>query len=272
MTHKTQRLLISTDLDATLLTEAYDWSAARPALKALARQQAQLVLNSSKTFVEIIDLAQTLQFEFNLEPAPLVAENGTVIALPVSNAPNGYRTECLGLDRATILDRAHRLREKHGYDFRGFADMTPGDLAALTGLNETTAKKAMTRQATEPILWRGSEAEWNLFSNELAETGIRAVRGGQFIHLMGNADKADGQLAAKAHCEIREPDTPWLTVALGDSPNDLGMLNAADIAVAIKNPRHHTHLQPTAPECIYPENFGPVAWNAAILTILTTIK
>lgn len=262
------RLLVSTDLDATLLTETYDWYAARPALIALARREACLVLNSSKTFVEMLDLAQILRSECGLASAPIVAENGAVIAIPDGS---GYRVKCLGLDRATILERAHGLRAAHGYDFVGFADMNAPDLVAQTGLTEAAAKNALNRQATEPILWRGSDAEWLDFSEALSQAGVRAVRGGQFIHLMGTSDKADGQRAAKTYCESIEPGD-WRVVALGDSPNDLAMLNAADIAVVIQNPAHQIRLNPTAPRCVYPKNYGPTAWNEAMLSIMNSIK
>jgi mannosyl-3-phosphoglycerate phosphatase len=87
---------------------------------------------------------------------------------------------------------------------------------------------------------------------------------------MGSSDKADGQRAAKTYCESIAPAYNWLVVTLGDSPNDLGMLNGADIAVVIKNPSHLIRLEPTAKRCLYPAGLGPVAWNEAIFTILNS--
>lgn len=269
---KYKRLIISTDLDATLLTETYEWRAAIPALKALAKREANLVLNSSKTFEEIRALALELHEECGLERSPIVAENGAVIAWPDRSKSEGYRVECLGLNRSTIIERAQALRTEHAVDFEGFADLSVAELMELTGLSETSAQNAMNRQATEPMLWKSSEAEWNAFSAALASVEIKAVRGGQFIHLMGDTDKADGVRATRAHYEQMEPDTEWTVIALGDSPNDAGMLNGADIAVVIQNPNQSSRLTPTAPTCVYPENVGPVAWNEAMLHILQSIN
>jgi mannosyl-3-phosphoglycerate phosphatase len=216
----------------------------------------------------MLHLAKELIAECGLLPAPLVAENGGVLAIPDADAPLGYRIECLGLSRAFILASAHRLRDQHGYDFEGFADMQPGDVMRITGLSLEAAEMAMDRQATEPILWNGSDQEWADFSAALKRDGIRAVRGGRFIHLMGPADKADGQRAALEFCQTQYPEVLWRLIALGDSPNDLGMLDTADVAVVINNPAHEIVLKPTALQCVYPSKQGPMAWNEAVLNSL----
>ena len=262
------RLCISTDLDATLLDDSYSWQPARPALTALAERGDCVVLNSSKTVAEMIQLAGTLQAECNLPPAPLIAENGAVIALPDPDKAGQYRIECLDLSRSEILDVAHNLRSEHGCDFTGFADMTAQTVSELTALPLEDALLAMDRQATEPILWNGSDQEWVDFVEALGQQGIRAVRGGRFIHLMGQSDKANGLRTALSECRKAAPESLWAAVALGDSPNDSQMLNAADIAVVIPNPGHAASLQPTALQCVHPEKTGPAAWNDAMLTIL----
>lgn len=260
------RYLISTDLDATLLDDEYRWDAAMPALKQLAGLRACVVLNSSKTVSEMKELAHTLRSETGLPPAPLVAENGGVLAIPDEK---GYRIECLGRSRDEILELAHGLRDKHEYAFRGFADMTPEEVVELTGLSRDAAVMAMDRQATEPILWHDTEERWTSFSSALEHAGILAVRGGRFVHLMGPTDKADGMTAALAWCQGQAPASLWRVVALGDSPNDLAMLNAADVAVAIGNPSHGQTLTPTAMQCMVPSGYGPAAWNAAIKAIIS---
>jgi D-glycerate 3-kinase len=259
------RYLISTDLDATLLDDTYSWDAALPALKLLAEKEAVLVLNSSKTVSEMQELAIELAASCGLSGAPLVAENGGVLAVPEKD---GYRIECLGRSRADILAVAHALREAEGYDFRGFADMQPEELVELTGLSRDAATLAMDRQATEPILWNDTEERWAEFFQTLEKEGIKAVRGGRFIHLMGPTDKADGMAAALDYFQSLEPSRVWKVIALGDSPNDLGMLNAADLAVVIKNSAHDSSLQPAAVQCIFPPHEGPRGWNEAILYLL----
>ena len=260
--------MISTDLDATLLDETYRWESARPALERLAQQNAVVVLNSSKTVSEMLHLARELKAQCGLRAAPIVAENGGVLALPDENEASGYRYQCLGIDRQFILKQAHRLRKTFGYKFDGFADMTAETLIQHTGLTFEAAQMAMDRLATEPILWHGNDTQWQAFTDALKPDGIRAVRGGRFIHLMGDADKADGLHAALKWCVSQNPGRLWRVIALGDSPNDRDMLDAADIAVAIPNPAHQLSLQPSALYNVFPLHPGPKGWNEAILSIL----
>ncbi|MEI6891895.1 MAG: HAD-IIB family hydrolase [Pontiella sp.] len=261
-----ERYLISTDLDASLLDETYSWKAAEPALNRLAEAKAGLVLNSSKTVSEMQDMARELSAIPGLGAPVLVAENGGALALP--DETGTYQVACLGHSRTEILSLAHALRATHGYLFTGFADMEPEEVVELTGLSLESAVRAMDRDSTEPILWNDSEARWTAFVAALEKEGLRAVRGGRFIHLMGaSTDKAEGMAAALAHFRTLEPMNRWTVVALGDSPNDLGMLDAADIAVAIPNPAHRESLQPAATRCIFPEQPGPAGWNEAVLTL-----
>ncbi|MDF7826950.1 hypothetical protein P4B35_23175 [Pontiellaceae bacterium B12227] len=260
------RYLVSTDLDASLLDETYSWKAAEPALKKLAKVNAGLVLNSSKTVREMQCLASELSAIPGMEAPVLVAENGGTLAVP--KKAGGYWIKCLGRSRREILPATHLLRKMQGYNFTGFSDMQPEDVMELTGLSYEAAVMAMDRESTEPILWNDTAERWTEFSAALKKEGIKAIRGGRFIHLMGATDKADGMAAALTYFQSLETSRHWTVVALGDSPNDLGMLNAADIAVAIPNPAHEEQLKPSAIRCLIPEQPGPAGWNEAVLTIL----
>ena len=266
---KQNRLLVVTDLDGTLLSHDYDFSPASEALDALRQAGAALVLNSSKTVAEMQTLARKLNFN-----APFVAENGGIIARP-SEFPEGergedYAQEILGLERAFILEKAHYLRAQKGYRFEGFDDWSLATLIAHTGLDLEEAKDAKTRQASEPILWEDSEERFWDFKEDLATDGIRILRGGRFFHLMGQADKADGLMRVKNIYAESFPDSNWICVALGDSANDLQMLEAADIAVVI--PRVSGQgLRPDAKRVIHAAKSGPAGWNAVVLELLASL-
>lgn len=268
------RLLVVTDLDATLLDAAYRWEAARPALDALRAAGGVLSLASSKTLAEMMPLAREIGAD-----GPLVAENGGVLAVPTgarwaalaADAPehDGWRVAVRGLPRARILEEAHGLRASRGAKFRGFADWTDAQVARATGLTEADAALARDRLATEPVRWEGTLNGWDAFARGLAEGGVRTLRGGKFVHLMGAHDKADGlrEIAAA----LRETGAPWRVVALGDSPNDAAMLDAADVAVVVPHaggPRVAVRRGDT----IVASAPGPAGWNEAVLGVLRGLE
>ena len=71
------KTLVFTDLDGTLLDhDTYDFEPARPALAMLVQKKIPLILNSSKTLVEILKIRRALG-----NCHPFIAENGSVVEI-----------------------------------------------------------------------------------------------------------------------------------------------------------------------------------------------
>lgn len=273
MTEKSMRkLLVVTDLDSSLLDEDYTYEGAKQALSQLKERGFPLVPNSSKTYAELRCLAQELEQCF-----AVVAENGGLVAVhtesviaPVGEPDSfGYIPQPAGLSRVEILKHAHALRESEGYRFEGFADWSVEQVVAHTGLSPEAAELAMERDTTEPILWHGSEEEWKAFLGAMEVHGVKALRGGRFIHLMGQVDKVQGMQQVVALYQQAEPNTEWTVVAVGDSANDKAMLEAADIAVVIPH-ADGPRVDPQNSRRIDAAQVGSNGWGAAISNIINT--
>lgn len=267
------RLIVFTDLDATLLDESYSWEPARPALSRLKAGGHLVVLSSSKTLAEMKVLTQELGLN-----APLVAENGATLAFPeqstllekdeAGQASDGFVVTTQGVPRTDILRLVHRLRDEHNYRFQGFADWDADEVMRRTGLSQIGAEQSLKRFGTEPIIWEDSDARWADFKRLISASNIKAVRGGRFIHLMGNADKATGLLDVTRRISEHFPSQIRYTIALGDSPNDVGMLSAADIAIVIPNSHHNDVLEPSSNRVIRASDYGPLGWNTEMNALL----
>ncbi|MBK1854140.1 HAD-IIB family hydrolase [Verrucomicrobiaceae bacterium 5K15] len=273
-----KKLLIITDLDASFIDDNYQYSEAQEAIEQLAARDFPLIFNSSKTLAEIESLADELALT-----TPLIAENGGIVAVPESSplaafcddsgwhSDQGYRTLITGLSRDFIIEHAHAARDEHGYQFTGFSDMSDQELSELTGLSIEAAKMARQRHVSEPILWKDNEENWERFQKTLHSQGIRTLRGGRFIHLMGPADKADGLQAARDLYQKCNPHSFLTTVALGDSANDQSMLEAADIGIIIPH-ADGVKVHPAGTHILqapYPASKG---WNHSILKLLSTFE
>ena len=263
-------LVIFTDLDGTLLSHHdYSFFQALPILNKINRLGIPLILNSSKTLSELLEIRVSLNNHH-----PLVVENGTAIFIP-KNYFSGYTQTLnqisLGAQRNHILQVLNRIRQSGGYSFVTFNDLSIEQLADKTGLSLGQAEKAKERTGTEPIEWLDSETKLNDFTRRIESEGLKLIKGGRFFHVMGQTDKAKAfDWLVNQYKTIKR--SPITTIALGDSQNDKAMLERADIAVVVRpHQGNHMHLNKSGGEVIYTEHAAPQGWHDAMETLLNRI-
>nr|WP_320015398.1 HAD-IIB family hydrolase [uncultured Desulfobacter sp.] len=271
------KTLVFTDLDGTLLDhDTYGFEPALSAIAMLAQKNIPLILNSSKTLVEILKIRSALG-----NCHPFIAENGSVVAVPEQIFPDlarkdplfqpqsGLLVRRLGGDRKAVLDILNRLRQTHGFSFEGFADMNPARLSQVTGLTENQAMQAGQRLSTEPVLWQDTPEQWEAFAGLLADAGLGWVQGGRFISISRPFDKKDGVACLLDLYTEGMGNVPF-TIGLGDSPNDQAMLDMMDIAVVIRSARCD-QIKLNRPQTIIRTTArGPEGWQEAMNTIFKT--
>lgn len=246
--------MIFSDLDGTLLDhQTYSWEAAQPALNALSKCGAGVVLASSKTAVEIL----VLQRDMGLSAWPAIVENGSGV---IWDAQDGtFDTSTYHQIRSLLKDLPK--------GFVGFGDMSDQDVMDETGLSLEGARNARQRCFSEPGLWRGAQDALPDFLDAARAVGIHARQGGRFLTLSFGRTKADAmaEVIARLH--------PQTTIALGDAPNDMEMLAAADHGVLVANPSAPPILPlSTQGRLIRTREHGPLGWNSAILSLLNDLN
>lgn len=254
MTAAAPSLLVFTDLDGTLLDDAYRFTGAEAALARLAEQRIPLVLATSKTRAELKPLSA------QLPGVPgLIFENGAGITCP---GPSGPQTTLFGPGYAALLAILESLGSAAA-PFEGFASLGAARVEGLTGLAPRAVTQAMAREASEPGLFHGDEKALARFRAALAPHGLRAVHGGRFLHVMPKRDKVDGLRTLAA---LLAPEAP--TLALGDGENDRAMLEAATVAVVMpRKDGTRLALKRTEGVTIAPAP-GPEGWGPAVLAQL----
>ncbi|MBT8044336.1 MAG: HAD hydrolase family protein [Verrucomicrobiae bacterium] len=275
-----KKLLIITDVDASFIDENYEYTEALEAVQQLAQLDFPLVFNSSKTLIECADLAKELQLT-----TPRIAENGGIISVPHDSELSGLckpssteawepqqqsMTLVTGLSGEFILNEAHQARDQHGYAFEGFSDWSCEELSKITGLTHDAAKSAKQRHVSEPILWNDTSERWVDFQSQMQAKGIRTLRGGQFIHLMGPSDKSCGLRVVRRLYKKKYPHEDWITVAIGDSANDKSMLESADIGILIPH-ADGPQIKVSGDHVIHAKYPSSRGWNDAMLHLLSTL-
>lgn len=268
--------MVSTDLDGTLLDHhTYDWQPAKPGMEILESLNAPIIINTSKTYEEVIKLQSELGIQ-----EPFVVENGSALYLPKSKYPHAnsefedggnYWQITFGETRDAIVAAIHKLREQQGYTFIGFSDMTLQQLIEYTNLPEENAQLALQRRFSEPLIWQDSDSNYEQFKTTLEARNFKVIKGGRFTHILGETNKGIAILWFKAYYE-KLHKVPVDIVALGDSQNDIDMLKIAAYAVAVRSPVHDYPEFITQGSTLKTQGFGPNGWTEAIQQITRVSK
>ena len=264
---RSQRLIIITDLDGTLLDRhEYHWKAAAGAVQRLLEQGVPIVFCSSKTCAEQIPIQQQMG-----NHDPMIVENGSAIVFPpecrltVPSEPyfeEGYRAALLGLPATSIRQKLSNLRRQFHLDFRGYHEMTDQEISNCTGLKGDSIGLARKRDFSETIHCNFAPGDQQVFENALFENELSCRSGGHLFTVTGagcNKGKAVSKLL-QFYLEI----TPGLKSAgIGDSPNDVDFLKVVDRPFQVQTPERKWR-ELDVPGIQRVGAAGPAGWSLAI--------
>ena len=254
-------LLIFTDLDGTLLDiHIYDWQPAAAWLERLQDKQVPVILSSSKTAAEMLDIQQ----ELGLEGLPFIAENGAVIQPDVRWDPPARRIA--GMSHRTIHQIIEQIRVQTHVKFTTFDDVNERVIGEWTGLTPSRSLLARKHEASVTLIWRDSDVQMARFEEALEQHGLQFVQGARFWHIL---DARCGKNVAvkwliEQYCS-RE-SVAWTSLGLGDGSNDAPLLDSVDFAVVVKGiNRQGISLQNDSPERVYhTQRSGPAGWREGL--------
>lgn len=263
------KLLVFTDLDGSLLDhDTYSWEKARPALNELDKKGFPVIFTSSKTALEIQQLKKETENNF-----PYISENGAVAGIPENYFTSlkkineqKYEPFIFGKTYKEIIDVLKELHKE--FDFRGFYDMSADEVAEKTGLSYEHAIQAKHREASEPVVWLDTAEAFKQFNVMLYANGLTSTSGGRFVHIMSSVSKGKTVEWLTQKYRDAEPNTKWFTVGIGDSFNDIQMLEVVDCPIFISNSKTRLPDLSGIKNLKRPQLPGPAGWNQAILSLL----
>ncbi len=268
-------IVVFTDLDGTLLDSiTYSFEPARPALNLLKSLDIPLVICSSKTRLEIERYRDQLG-----NTHPFVTENGGAIFIPKGYFPlgvvrpplqieerDGYEVILLGAKYPDLRLAMEQLR-REGFNVRGFGDMTTPEVAKMTGLTLEEAAMAKERDFDEPFILE-EPIDFNVLQECIAQLGFKVTKGA-FYHILGDSNK--GKAVSILSDLYRRALGNIVTIGLGDSPNDLPMLECMDYPVLVQRPDGSYDPAISLRNLIRAEGIGPSGWNNAVVALVRQI-
>ncbi|MHC4182054.1 MAG: HAD-IIB family hydrolase [Planctomycetota bacterium] len=276
-----EKIIIFTDLDGTLLDHrTYSYSEAEEALKLLKERNVPLILCSSKTRDEIDVYRKKLS---NKEP--LISENGGAIFIPenyeglkckfdkdvrlssVEAIENGYLVIEIGSEYKVLADVFEKIRSKTGTNIKSITELTVDEVVQLTNLSREEARLAVTREYSLPFIINDGEQEIESVKSEISSSGFNYTEGARFMHLMGANDKGKAVKILVDIFQENHPETKIVSVGIGDSLNDLPMLEVVDRAFLVKKVSGNYEERIKVKNLVYADGIGPVGWNKAILSL-----
>jgi mannosyl-3-phosphoglycerate phosphatase len=271
---KKANLIVFSDLDGTLLDSDYSFTEAVPALKIIQENEVPLILCSSKTKAEIVHCRKKLN-----NTHPFISENGGGIFIHEKYfqfriQSTGFRVQkeengCvikLGADYSDLRSALHDLRSE-GFDVTGFGDMSIKEVSALTGLEPADAARAKQRFFDEPFVFRGAASDEENMKKSIQAKGLSYTKG-EFFHIMGDSDK--GRAVDMLKTLFLKQSGEIIAIALGDSVNDIEMLQRADYPVVTQKQdgSYNSEVISRVRGCIKSGGVGPAGWHTAVLKLL----
>ncbi len=266
-------VVVFTDLDGTLLDKStYECEEAVPALDLCKRLDIPVILASSKTRTEI----NLIRSELSIS-APFISENGGGIFVAANTfedlPPGGFYDKglwkwSLGLPYSHLVQALRQIRKELDLNIIGFSDMNLKEISDITGLDPEASYWATLREHDEPfVIVDENPPDRKVLFDAAARRGLTVISGGRFYHLQGNNNK--GQATRMVISWYRKHHSNVVSIALGDSPNDLSMLEQVDFPVLVRSQRDSGKLTRHIPRMRHTHEMGPKGWNSVVLDILS---
>jgi len=268
-----QNLVIYTDLDGTLIDfKDYSFDVTAPLVKTLEITRIPVVFCSSKTRVEQAFYRKAIGVT-----APFITENGSAIFIPkdyfsfdiaYDTMIDNYLVIELGIDRSSILEIIVKAREVSGAEVFGYADLPLGEISSILKLDAEASQRASSRDYSETLIKGDKESKaFKKMVAMLEEKGLQCNAGGKF-HTVISQKSDKGKAVQKLHELFKQQNANAISVGLGDSANDLPLLQSVDKPFLVQKPGNWWDNL-AAPNLVKVPEVGPKGWVEAVSGLIT---
>jgi len=214
---------IVTDLDGTLMDENYDIYPAKKTLKTLAELNIPVIPCTSKTASEV----RYFRNENGLTD-PFIVENGAAVYGCYEENSSEWEL-ILGKSYTELKIILFNISKKVNYHLTPLNDLSDNQIFKLTGLSDQGITRALDRRWSVPFL-NPPDDIFEKVKLICDSYNVHVFKGNRMSHLL-SSESHKGQAVNKLKVHLQNKDVK--IIALGDSQNDLPLLEYADISIVI---------------------------------------
>lgn len=269
-------IIIFSDIDGSFMNhDDYSFDELKPFIKKIS-QISQIIFVSSKTYAEIIKLKKKLKISF-----PFIVENGACIFFPkndftkIRNKINSFEFgDYIGCKISKFIANDYKTKLnflKKEFDFKFFSEMSTSNSKKITNLNPSSLIDSKKRMFTDPIFWQDKKHKIFDFQTRLKDLNLETSFGGRFIHVSDNFNKGKSIRKFLNLINVNQKKA-LLTISVGDSDNDVSMLEITDYSCIVKNTKKKNLILKKLTNKYYSKNIAPEGWKESLIQIFKKEK
>ena len=268
---KKRKILIFTDLDGSLLNHNnFEFKEIKDFILNCISNGIKIIPNTSKTEEEIQVFLEQLG-----QNLPFVVENGAAIHnLDLVHPKIKFKNNSIIFSRS-LSEILEQFKKNIPIDFQKrcffLKDMSFIEQMKILGLNRKYLPFALNRYYSMPLVFDGSKEIINEFTSLLKKIGMKLHEGGRIYNISDDCSKGK---AMTTLIEILENDLDYKThtIVIGDSPNDISMLNVCDqpCVIPLPNKNNLSHLKDH--KIIRATQSAPMGWEEVVRASLKKIN
>ena len=154
-----------------------------------------------------------------------------------------------------------------------FDDMSLKMKEKFSGLSAKDLERASMRDFSIPFKWHTVNKKLNKLKSILHDFQLTVIKGGRFFHICSNFDKYSAMQHILSFMNHNFPQETFKTVGIGDSSNDIEMLNKTDYKCIVQSINNISLIEGLSnKKFILSTTHAPEGWQECIENVFNQIR